>query len=188
MLKKLVALGALSAALVAVPATSASADDNYAGGPLPTETIIEVQSDGPGKPVTLFVSATANFPTPPEGDIAVELLPAGSAARTARAVAAAPLLSTTVHFVDEPVAIAGPSLPEGRYLVTAEFTPDDPNQFLPSDASLVFRLAEDGDTDDGEDLPNTGGPNMMWLLLGGGLLAAGAGGVTYGRRREDATV
>ncbi|MBM9459346.1 hypothetical protein JK386_05475 [Nocardioides sp. zg-536] len=27
---------------------------------------------------------------------------------------------------------------------------------------------------------------MMWLLLGSGLVAAGAGGVGYGRRRQSA--
>lgn len=188
MLKKLIGLGVLSAALVAAPAGTASADPY--SPLLPTQTHIEVVVAEPGKPVLLDVSASANYPTPPEGDIEVTLSAASGNARGARAVAAAPLFTTTVHFVDDEVRVTGPTLPRGRYLATAALTPDDETLFLPSDAAVAFRVGAGGAPGDGEDdgaLPDTGGPNMMWLLLGTGLLAAGAGGVGYGRRREDAT-
>lgn len=188
MLRKLIALGALSAALVAVPAGTAVAEPYTPQ--IPTQTHIEVVRAEPGKPVLLDVSASANYPTPPEGDIAVQISAASSSARGARAVAAAPLFTTTVHFVDDAIRITGPVLPRGRYIASAALTPDDGDLFLPSDDTTAFRIRLGGETggeDDNGGLPNTGGPNVMWLLLGTGLLAAGAGGVGFGRRREVAT-
>ncbi|KRB79624.1 hypothetical protein ASE01_23135 [Nocardioides sp. Root190] len=190
MLRKLIALGALSAALVAVPAGTAVAEPYT---PLiPTQTQIEVVRAEPGKPVLLDVSASANYPTPPEGDIEVQISAASSTARGARAVAAAPLFTTTVHFVDDAVRVTGPVLPRGRYIASAALTPDNSGLFLPSDDTTAFRIrlgGGPGDEDDNDNggLPNTGGPNVMWLLLGTGLLAAGAGGVGFGRRREVTT-
>lgn len=189
MLRKLIALGALSAALVAVPAGTAVAEPYTPQ--IPTQTTIEVVRAEPGKPVLLDVSASANYPTPPEGDIAVAISAASGTARGARAVAAAPLFTTTVHFVDEVIRVTGPTLPRGRYIATAALTPDNSALFLPSDDATAFRIRLGGDgggeDDDNGGLPNTGGPNMMWLLLGTGLLVAGAGGVTYARRREGVT-
>ncbi len=189
-LRKLVALSALVAAFVAVPATTAVAEPYTPQ--IPTRTLIEVTVQDPGEPVILHVSASANYPTPPEGDIAVQLTAPGTAARGAQAVVAAPIFTTTVHFVDDPVRIVGPRLPKGTYLASAEFTPDDVDLFLPSDDSTRFRVGagggDDGDDDGNDGLPNTGGPNMMWLILGGGLVAAGAGGVGISRRRQTAAV
>ncbi|HWJ65991.1 MAG TPA: hypothetical protein VNT31_04900 [Nocardioides sp.] len=189
MLRKLIALAALSAAVVVAPATPVQADEGYSPK-IPTETHITAKVKGPGKPVILHVRASANHPTPPEGDIRVTLSAASSTARGARAVAAAPLFTTTVHFVDEPVRIEGPALASGRYIATAEFTPDDADTFLPSDDLTGFRVGAGGETggetEDNGGLPDTGGPNLLWLLLGTGLVAAGAGGVGYGRRRGAA--
>lgn len=187
MLRKIAALAALSAAVVVAPVGSATADDGYNEVMIPTETLIVVVDAEVGEPVELAVSASANHPTPPEGDIEVKLFAASGTARGARAVAAAPLFTTTVHFVDDAVPVTGPSLPRGRYIATAALTPDDAALFLPSDDSTTFRLGVGG-TDEGDDdgsLPNTGGPNMMWLLLGTALVGAGVGGVGYGRRRQQ---
>lgn len=191
MLTKLIALAALSAALVVVPVGTASAEP-YAPR-LSTQIHIEIVVAEPGKAVLLDVSASANYSTPPEGDIEVRISAAASTARGARAVAAAPLFTTTVHFVGDEVRVTGPRLPRGRYLATASFTPDNADLFLASDAAMAFRIGAGagggpGDSDNGgAGLPDTGGPNLLWLLLGTGLLAAGAGGVTYSRRRETAT-
>ncbi|HWJ11300.1 MAG TPA: hypothetical protein VNS46_18105 [Nocardioides sp.] len=186
MLKKLVALAAMSAAAVVVaPVGSATADDGYGDMKIPTETLIVVVDAEIGKPVKLAVSASANYSTPPEGDIEVTILAASGTARGARAVASAPLFTTTVHFVDDAVPVTGPALPRGRYIATAALTPDDTELFLPSDDTTAFRLGagETGGEDDDDNLPGTGGPNLMWLLLGTALVGAGAGGVVYGRRR-----
>ena len=37
-----------------------------------------------------------------------------------------------------------------------------------------------------ESLPSTGGPELLWLLLGAGLVVAGASSVAYSRRRSTA--
>lgn len=187
MLRKTVALAALAAAFVVAPATAAVADPYTPK--IPTETVIEVTSTGPGDPISIVVSASANYPTPPEGDIAVVISASSGAARNARSVVAAPLFTTTVHFVDEPITIEGPGLPEGTYLGSAELTPDDTGLFLPSDDTDAFRVGAGGETGGEEDdggLPGTGGPSVMWLILGTGLVGAGAGGVTYSRRRQGA--
>lgn len=189
MFRKTVAFAALAAALVVAPATPAGAD-GYEDVKLPTETTIEVTTHGVGKPITIVVSASANYPTPPEGDIAVTISKSSGAARGAQSVVAAPLFTTTVHFVDEPITIEGPSLPEGSYLGTASLTPDNADFFLPSDDTDAFRLGVGGETEGEEEenggLPNTGGPNLMWLVLGTGLVAAGVAGVSYSRRRQGA--
>ncbi|WGX98435.1 LPXTG cell wall anchor domain-containing protein [Nocardioides sp. L-11A] len=189
MLKKLAALAMLTAAFAVAPSTPAQAD-GYTPK-IPTVTTIKVIANEAGKPVVLEVSASANHPTPPAGNIAITLATGGTAARGARALVAAPVFSTTVHFVDRPVRVEGPRLPKGRYVATAALTPDDAALFLPSSGSTqTFRVAADDDNgsgggggDQGAGLPNTGGPDLGWLLLGGGLLVAGAGGVSYGRRR-----
>lgn len=187
MLRKIAALAALSAAVVVTPVGSATADGGYSGMQIPTETLIVVVDAEVGQPVELAVSASANHPTPPEGDIEVKLFAASGTARGARAVASAPLFTTTVHFVDDAVPVTGPSLPKGRYIATAALTPDNTDLFLPSDDTTAFRLGAGtgGEGDDDDNLPNTGGPNMMWLLLGTALVGAGAGGVGYGRRRGE---
>ncbi len=187
MLRKLAALAALSAAVVVAPTGSAVAEPYTPQ--IPTVTHIEVLVAEPGEPVVLAVSASANYPTPPEGDIAVSLSAASGTARGARAVQAAPLLTTTVHFVDEPVKVTGPVLPRGRYTASAALTPADGDLFLPSDTTIAFRMGAGGETggeDDSDNggLPNTGGPNVLWLILGSGLVAAGAGSVGYARRRQ----
>lgn len=182
MLKKFVALATLAMAFAVVPTGTASADPY--SPKIPTQTHIEVVVNGPGKPITLKVSASANYPTPPEGDIAIQVSAGGSAARNARALVAAPVFTTTVHFVDDVVSVEGPRLPQGTYLARAALSPDDTATFLPSSATTDFRIgAGTPDDDDNDGLPNTGGPDLLWLLLGGGLVVAGAGGVGYGRRR-----
>ena len=182
-LRKLAALATIVAASVVAPIGSAHADDYTPK--IPTQTRIQVIVDDPGDPIIIKVGASANYPTPPAGDIAVRISAQSSSARAARSAAAAPVFSTTVHFVDKTVTIEGPRLPKGTYLGTAHLTPDDADLFLPSSDTTDFRVGAGGDVGDHNGhLPNTGGPNVLWLLLGGGLLVVGSGGVTFGRRRS----
>ncbi|GAA3675830.1 hypothetical protein GCM10022237_39260 [Nocardioides ginsengisoli] len=184
MLRKLAALATMVAASVVAPVGSAHADDY--SPKIPTQTRIQVVVGDPGQPITIKVGSSANYPTPPEGDIAVRISGQSSSARAARSAAAAPIFSTTVHFVDKTISIEGPRLPKGTYLGTAHLTPDDGDLFLPSSDTTEFRVGAvpGGEGDNNGNLPNTGGPDVMWLLLGGGLLVAGAGGVGFGRRRS----
>ncbi|HWI42793.1 MAG TPA: LPXTG cell wall anchor domain-containing protein [Nocardioides sp.] len=186
MLTRLAALCLLIAGFVAAPATIAAADPY--SPKLPTQTHISADVQGPGKPVILHVSASANYSKPPTGDIKVKLFSASSTARGARAVAARPLLTTTVHFTNHAIRIEGPRLARGKYTATAAFSPDNEALFLPSDAMTAFRVGNDevSPTPPDDNLPNTGGPDLLWLLLGGGLLAAGAGAIGFDRRRRRA--
>lgn len=190
MRRKIAALAVLAAAFVVAPATGTVAHAEPYSPKIPTQTHIEVTVQGPGEPIILHVSGSANYEVPPEGTIDVQVSAGGTAARGARSAVAAPLFTTSVHFVDDPVRIEGPALPRGRYIAAAQLTPDNGNLFLPSDTVTGFRVGVSGggpggDADGG--LPGTGGPDLMWLVLGGALLAAGAGGVTYSRRRSTAT-
>ncbi|MBM7519279.1 LPXTG cell wall anchor domain-containing protein [Nocardioides nitrophenolicus] len=185
MLKKLAALATLALAFAVAPSAPAGADQGYTAK-IPTATHIKVISAEPGEPIVLQVSASAANPTPPAGNIAITVTSGGSAARGAR-VAAPAVFTTTVHFTDQPVRVTGPRLPKGGYLARAALSPDDTAKFLPSSDTTRFRIGSvDGGGDKSGALPNTGGPDLMWLLLGGALVAAGAGGVGYGRRRAPA--
>lgn len=186
MLKKLAALATLAVVFAVAPSAPSSAEDGYTVK-IPTVTHIQVITAEPGEPIVLEVSASANYPTPPAGNIAVTVSSGGTAARGAQAVVAKPVFSTTVHFTDKPVRVKGPRLPKGGYLAHAALSPDNAALFLPSSDTARFRIgAADGGGDKGGALPNTGGPDLLWLVLGGGLVAAGVGGVGYGRRRVTA--
>lgn len=185
MLKKLAALAMLAAAFAVAPSAPANAEDGYTVK-IPTVTHIQVITAEPGEPLVLEVSASANYPTPPAGNIAVTVSSSGTAARGARALVAKPVFTTTVHFTDKPVRVKGPRLPKGAYLARAELSPDNAALFLPSSDTTRFRIGSVDGGDRGGVLPNTGGPDMLWLVLGGGLVAVGAGGVGYGRRRATA--
>ncbi|TNM42877.1 LPXTG cell wall anchor domain-containing protein [Nocardioides albidus] len=125
--------------------------------------------------MVLEVRASANYPTPPAGKIAVTVTSAADAE---------PVFRTTVHFTNKPVRVEGPRLPKGGYLARAALSPDDAALFLPSSDDTRFRIgAAGGGGDQSGGLPNTGGPDLLWLVLGGALVAVGAGSVGYGRRR-----
>lgn len=209
MLKKLIALGAMAAATM-VPATAvsataapqAAAPANVAancGGLdeppcMPTQAQVTVDSCTPGAAVKLTISARANGARVPKGDIAVRVVGnsggGGGQAVTTRLKASTTLFQTTVHFTGDPITISGPALPKGTYQAVAGLTPDDSAYFFPSKRAVTFKAgfgcAAPGDPADNGSLPDTGGPAMMWLLLGSGLVLSGAGSVVYARRREPA--
>lgn len=211
MLSKLVALAALVAAFLVAPAAAAGAEEEPYPPRVPTQTRIDVIVDGPGKPIRIRVSADANDARRPTGRIDIRVDKEGNGnARAARSLAARPVWQTSVRFEGDPVTITGPRLPRGSYVAHARFTPDDEDFFTGSENVTRFRVApgnagEVGGVDaesggsvgggsagggsgavggDSSGLPNTGGPDLLWLLLGGGLVAAGAGSVAYSRRRQ----
>lgn len=57
--------------------------------------------------------------------------------------------------------------------------------------TIIITVLPQGDgtvvppTDNGGNLPNTGGPNLLFLIAGVGLLVLGAGAVTVARRRAE---
>ncbi|WP_183094590.1 LPXTG cell wall anchor domain-containing protein, partial [Nocardioides stalactiti] len=151
-----------------------------------TECSVEVPSVvEPGDRVVIRVSVASNTPTPPTGEIDVEILavPGGKS-----------LFSKTVAYSGGVKRIVGPALPDDeKYEVTTRFRPSD-DSFLRCRVNALFAVdnATDNngpdDNDNGPDglLPDTGGPAMLWLLLGVGLVGGGAGAVVYSRRRSAA--
>lgn len=183
-----IALSLLLAGALVFSSTPASQADPY-GPMIPTQTNIDIVVSEDGRAIEVIFWTTANSEEKPTGTLAIQIARttvAGGGAQAAPAV-----FTKTVRFEGKKVRVVGPVLRPGRYLVSAEFTPDNPDLFLPSEnAKFVTIVANDGDGDgDGDDLggglPNTGGPDLWLLLLGLGLIGAGSGAVIRARRRGD---
>jgi len=178
------------ASLIAIPGTANA--DPYAPQ-VPTRTTITVKVGQAGEPVVLGLRVSANADEKPTGTLEVTLGAVGPAAGDA-----APAdWSTTVRHDGGTTLVEGPELVDGKtYVVTAAYTPDSAT-FLASDATERFTVGGDGGGDDGDDgdndndgglLPDTGGPTVLWLVLGLVLVAGGAGVVVYARRKESSAV
>ncbi|MDZ5621662.1 LPXTG cell wall anchor domain-containing protein [Nocardioides sp. HM23] len=174
-------LGAVS--LVGAPAhAGAAAPDPYSGS-IETDCSISVPAVvEPGKRVVIRVSVDANSQTTPTGDIAVTITerPSGDA-----------VWDRTVNYNGGTKRIVGPVLDKDRsYAATARFFPSD-NTFARCRASEAFAVDTLDDNNPPDDngpgglLPDTGGPAMLWLLVGVGLLGGGAATVVYARRRTS---
>ena len=122
------------------------------------------------------------------------------------------IFSETVDYHGAPVTLQGPTLNEpGRYQVRETFRTADGSVYESCQGEASFQLASHNDgpddgpddgSDDGPDagpgpnpgvqnpggllpggLPDTGGPNVVWLLLGLALVGCGGGLVIAARRR-----
>ena len=174
-------LGAV--ALVGVPAQAgATAPDPYSGS-IDTECSISVPAVvEPGKRVVVTVSVDANSPAPPTGKIAVSISqkPGGEV-----------VWDKTVNYNGGTKKVVGPVLARGHdYVALARFFPSD-KTFARCRASEAFAVdsTNDNTPPDGENpdgtLPDTGGPAMLWLLLGLSLVGGGTATVVYARRRTS---
>ena len=121
----------------------------------------------------------------PKGTVDVSITRAGST-----------IFSRTVAYNGSPVTVVGPVINQpGRYVVHARFKAADGSTFKNCQNNAAFDV-NDGDgpgpgpgPDPGIDnpdglLPDTGGPNSLWLVLGLALVAAGAGLVVAARDRS----
>jgi len=172
-------LGAVS--LVGVPAQAGGAPDPYSGS-VETECSISVPAVvEPGSRVVMKVSVDANSPTAPTGKIAVSISekPSGDV-----------VWDKTVNYNGGTKRIVGPVLArDHEYVALARFFPDDKTfaRCRASEAFAVDTIDDDNPPDDdgpGGLLPDTGGPAMLWLLLGVGLVGGGTATVVYARRRN----
>lgn len=169
-----------AATLVGAPATAvAAAPDPYSGG-IVTECSISVPAHiDAGEKVRITVSVDANAADKPTGKLDLAILEGSDV-----------LWSKTVDYNGGKKTVVARSLPKGDdYRATARFRPDT-NQFKRCHAGTVFSVGAINDHNGGPDdngpgglLPDTGGPALMWLLLGVGLVGAGGGSVAYARRR-----
>ncbi len=104
------------------------------------------------------------------------------------------IFSRTVPYKGRPVTVVGPVLTQtGRYVVRATFRTSDGTIFKSCHDNAAFDLQADTgpeaiDPEPGNQnpdglLPDTGGPNLLWLVLGLALVGSG-GGLVYGANRR----
>lgn len=170
-----------AASLVGAPsAAHASAPDPYSGG-ITTECSISVPAHlQVGDKVKITVKVKANSPTPPTGKLDLAISEHGNQ-----------LWAKTVSYHGGTKTVVARSLPKGNdYRATARFRPAD-KSFKPCHAGVQFAVAGTNDHNHhGHDggpgglLPDTGGPALLWLLLGIGLVGGGSGAVVYARRKQ----
>ncbi|KAA1427139.1 LPXTG cell wall anchor domain-containing protein [Nocardioides antri] len=148
----------------------------------------------PDKKFTIKVSVRANSATEPRGLIHLWITSAGQGT----------VWEKTVPYNGGTKKVQGPALTAGDdYEIRARFQPRDA-EFAQCRGSVSFDVKSqgdqrdpdgngngDGDGDgDGDDqggiLPDTGGPALLWLLLGLGLVGGGTAAVVYSRRRSAA--
>ncbi|MEZ0579242.1 hypothetical protein [Nocardioides sp. MH1] len=141
-----------------------------------------------GQKVHIKLSVDANSPTPPTGSVTLVLLagPAGGVAR----VDLSEIWSRTVHYSGGTKTVIGPALQAAQhYKVAMKFHPSD-DTFRKCSAAALFAVEavndhqHNGGGGPGGLLPDTGGPALLWLLLGVGLVGGGTGSVVYARRRR----
>lgn len=165
------------ASLVGAPAHAVSAPDPYSGN-IDTACGVAVASTiEPGKHVVIKVTVSANSPKTPEGKVDL----------TVSEVDGSAVWSKTVNYNGGTKTVVGPVLPKDDYVVRGKFRPSG-NKFDPSRCSEQF--AVDSITDNPDDpgpgglLPDTGGPALLWLLVGVTLVGGGTATIAYSRRRN----
>lgn len=175
-----------AASLVGTPAAGAAvAPDPYSGGVQTSCRVSVPPTLEPGNRVVVTVSVRANSGEAPSGDIdlSIRTTPGGNS-----------VFHKTVPYNGGNKRIVGPRLQGGDYEVISRFRPGN-DEFLRCRGQLGFEvqaLGDDRDPDDGDDngpgglLPDTGGPALLWLLLGTTMVGGGAATVVYARRRTDA--
>lgn len=190
----LVTAVALSSASVGAADAAPTATDPYSAT-ITTRTVVTTPSPiRVDTRVDIKVRVTANSPNRPTGQVTLRLSPAPNGAGQARSVAAGPAdWSRTIDYDGGVERVTGPAFPKtGDWLVTAVFTPDDA-EFRGSRDGWAFEViagddgdddGDDGDDDNGGLLPDTGGPALLWLLLGLALVGGGIAAVVITRRRR----
>jgi len=198
-LAAMVTLAALSSFGVSLAGVSAqAADDPYSAG-VPTScnlTVPAVVRVGTAPSIRIHVQP--NSPSPkakapsPKGEVTVSISKGGTG-----------IFSRTVAYNGSPVTIQGPVITQpGRYQVHGKFKTDDGDVFKSCSSVTAFDVSagqnpddpggpggpgpDGGTTDpDGGLLPDTGGPDLRWLLLALALVGSGAGLLYTARRRPD---
>jgi hypothetical protein len=193
--KSVIASAAIMAASVVLGAPAADAAPDPYNPSVSTECGVTVPTRvGPRQHVVVRLRVTANTTAECTGAIRVTIRRSGTTT-----VAGTAVWTRTVQYDGEPLRIRGPQLPEGSYVVTSQFKPDDA-AFKKCDGRAAFTVGRgngnDGDDNDNDNddngpgglLPDTGGPAMLWLLVGVGLVGAGTVTVVHARRRQDAAI
>ncbi|MFD0806757.1 LPXTG cell wall anchor domain-containing protein [Nocardioides caeni] len=166
-------------------ASPSRADDLNYSPTVPTSCTVDAPRIKVGERPRIEIEVAANTTTLLTGSVDLAIATRAGAGRALAGV----VWTRTVRYEGEPRTVLGPRLPRGSYLVTMAFTPDD-SAFVGCRNAGVFNVGG-GETGGEEDpvpgnLPDTGGPSVLFLLVGGALCASGAGVLGWGRRRGDA--
>ena len=197
MLKKLAAVLALALTSFMVPpvlgAAAHVADDDYAAGVRTSCHVAVPAVVNAGSAPRIRVDVRPNAPAPAAGTHAAR--PTGSVTVSIRRSGVG-VFSETVDYNGSPVTIQGPALSEpGRFQVRGSFRAGDGSVYKSCQGDASFQLASHNDGPDdgpvpnpgvqhpGGLLPDTGGPNVVWLLLGLTLVGGGVGLVIAAKRR-----
>jgi LPXTG-motif cell wall-anchored protein len=172
-MRRLLALpGAVMAlfALLLVAPPGAQADDYVPTVPTGCHLSVPATVVGDHVVVRVRISAASGTPT---GEVTVTIPRKPDA------------WSVTARYEGTPLRLVGPKLPKGDHVAQVVFTPDD-QRFAGCRDRAPFQdggAGGDHGGTGGENLPNTGGPHLMWLVAGAGLLLTGGGLVERGRRK-----
>lgn len=191
MIGRLAIASAALAASVVGPVSAAHAADPYTPR-ANVQCTISVPPAVAGQHIRIKVGARTNADKPPTGTVTVQV----------RRGSHGPVLwNKTIDYKGAPTTVEGPLLIAGPYHVSSQFVPDNAASYRTCRGNLDFKVGVGptnehhgpGGNPNGEGpqsgvLPDTGGPDLMWLLLGTGLIGAGATSVVAGRRRAAATV
>ncbi|GEB16245.1 hypothetical protein GUY44_25290 [Pimelobacter simplex] len=160
------AVTALLAVALCLPGAARADTDPYSPT-VPTSCHVSVPTAVVGKRVVVRVSVEASDGQDPRGTVRLTL----SSERWAR----------TFRYDGTPLRIVGPRLAPGKHVARVHFVPKG-DRYAGCRDQAPFGIGGD-DAGPSEDLPNTGGPHLLVLLSGLGLVAAGGGLVEVGRRR-----
>lgn len=160
------AVTAFLVVLLCLPGAARADTDPYSPK-VPTSCHVSVPTAVVGQRVVVRVRVEASDGQDPRG--------------TVRLTLGSPSWSRTVAYDGAPLRIVGPRLAPGRHVARVRFVPKGNRYSGCRDAAPFGIGGEEGGPS--EDLPNTGGPHLLVLLSGLGLVAAGGGLVEVGRRR-----
>lgn len=156
--------------------TVAAAADPYSPS-VDTEVTIEVVAREPGRPVTFAVTVSANTSAVSlRGTLTLELT-------------SGPRWRVTVPYDGGRALVEGPVLRRGTYRVVGEYVPAS-DRLRGAREVLRFKVGRSQTPPPGHApdrhqlLPDTGGPRLGWLLVGGGLVVVGAACAATDRRRR----
>jgi hypothetical protein len=189
----LLALGMMSLAVAPVLVAPANAaDDPYTNGVrtschIAVPAVVRVDQ-APRIRVTVrpnapAAGARAARAERPQGTVDISITKGGSQ-----------IFSRSVDYNGSTVTVVGPRITQpGHYVVRARFRTDDGSTFKSCHNNTAFDVSRggspdtippDGGTDNPDGLlPDTGGPDLGWLLLGLALVLSGVGLVVAARDR-----
>jgi hypothetical protein len=151
---------------------------------------VHVQPNGPAAATGPRGAARAARAERPTGSVTVGITRAGTS-----------VFTRTVAYDGSPVTIVGPEIDQpGHYVVRAQFRTADGSVYRSCQGTTSFDVGDGGDNPDGTDppggnggnetpggiLPDTGGPDLRWLMLGVALVLGGLGLVVASRDRRSA--